>query len=36
VTPLCLNLTHNETCRALEQVFEPTAARKRAIGVDKP
>jgi 5'-nucleotidase len=34
VTPLCLNLTHEPTCRALEQVFEPVAARKRASGGD--
>jgi 5'-nucleotidase len=34
VTPLCMNLTHDATCRALREAFDPLAARKRALGGD--
>ena len=34
VTPLCMNLTHDATCRALRGAFDPVAARKRAAGGD--
>jgi 5'-nucleotidase len=34
VTPLCLDLTHQATCRQLAAVFDPVAQRKRAAGGD--
>jgi len=34
VTPLCLDLTHVETCRQLAWAFDPAASRKRASGGD--
>ena len=34
VTPLCLDLTHETTCRALERAFDPALDRKSAAGGD--
>jgi len=34
VTPLYLNMTHNETCTELARTFDPGKARKRAAGGD--
>jgi 5'-nucleotidase len=33
VTPLCLNLTHDATCRSLKEAFAPPSAGKRAGSV---